>query len=249
MDMVMPVLDLLGGTKDQPRPLAIPGFFVQEDNVLAEFNIPPCPNRESFVSNIKLGLDLLSKALPGGFEPLVKSSHRFTEDLLADPRAKAFGCNPDFNAWLEATSDISDQNPPPNTASDPLLRSAGGHVIIGYDNPNEPTNKRLVKLMDAYLGIPSVILDRDTDRRKLYGKAAAYRHKPFGVEYRTLSSFWISNDELSGWVWDQTMRAIDANNKGDLSILDHEAFIIDTINTANVKSAETFVKKYGIKLP
>ncbi len=37
--------------------------------------------------------------------------------------------------------------------------------------------------------------DKDTERRGMYGKAGAFRPKPYGVEYRTLSNAWLSNDE------------------------------------------------------
>ena len=38
---IVPSFDLIKGTKNAPRPLAKKGFFVQEDNVALEFNIPP----------------------------------------------------------------------------------------------------------------------------------------------------------------------------------------------------------------
>ncbi len=240
---IFPVLDLLGGTKKEPKPLAVPGFFVQEDNVLAEYNIPPSKTKEEFVANIHTGLELLEKALPQGFKPIVQSSYRFNQDLLIDPRAMVFGCDPDFNAWTR------EENEPPDVLSDPTLRSSGGHVILGYDNPHPETNATIVKFFDAYLGIPSVILDRDTNRRKLYGKAGAYRDKDFGVEYRTLSSFWIQNKNYTAWVWNQVMEAVKKFNSGDESIISHDKYIINTINTASVKNAEKFVEAFKIDLP
>lgn len=62
--------------------------------------------------------------------------------------------------------------------------------------------------MDLHLGVPSLVLDKDTERRKLYGKAGAFRPKPYGVEYRTLSNFWIWSEENIKWAWDQTNKAI-----------------------------------------
>ncbi|MDP6584704.1 MAG: hypothetical protein QF535_08590, partial [Anaerolineales bacterium] len=53
---VFPVCGLIAGTKE--KPLALPdrkkyqgsqtGYFMQEDNVMAEFNIPPVTNAEEF---------------------------------------------------------------------------------------------------------------------------------------------------------------------------------------------------------
>lgn len=243
---IYPVLDLLGGTKDSPRPLSKDGFFVQEDNVLAEFNIPPAKTKSTFISYIDTGKELLREELKErGFTPVIKASHRFKPGQLEDPRAMIFGCTPDFNAWLG----LEVENPTPSPDDDPLLRTAGGHILLGYDNPTQETNVAFVKLCDALLGVPSVIIDEDNERRKLYGKAGAFRHKSFGVEYRTLSSFWLGNDKLTGWVWDQAMRAVDLINAANYALIDYEPFIIDTINTANVKNAKQFVEEFDIKMP
>ena len=245
METIVPVLGLLGGTKKNPKPLESPGFFVQEDNVLAEFNIPPADSKEKFIAAIHNGIAMVADAMPRGFVPVVKTSHRFYPFALEDPRAKEFGCDPDFNAWR----DEEVPNEAPDTSGDETLRVAGGHLSTGYNDPNKETNKLLVRLYDAYLGVPSVVLDSDTDRRKLYGKAGSYRNKNFGVEYRTLSSFWIGSPELTGWVWDRAMQAIEHLNRGDFSALDYEAFIIDTINTGNVSNAKKFIKEYNIPMP
>lgn len=53
--------------------------------------------------------------------------------------------------------------------------------------------ERIIKMFDAYIGLVSVLLDNDTqkNRRKIYGKAGDYREKPYGLEYRTLSNFYL----------------------------------------------------------
>jgi len=243
LNMIVPSFDLVGGTKEEPLNLGKEGFFIQEDNVLVEYNIPPSNTKEAFVANVHTGLNLVSGKLPDGFVPLVKSSHRFPQNMMKDPRAFIMGCEPDFNVYLE------DFNPRPDMKDDPFLRSAGGHLHIGYDDSNDKINNLLVRYLDAYLGVPSVILDPDTDRRKLYGKAGACRHKKYGVEYRTLSSFWLTSSDITGWVWDQIMLAIDKANDKEDNIIKHEAFVIDTINNGNLSSAIQFVKENKIMLP
>lgn len=125
MGKIVSSLDLVGGTKASPRPLETEGFFVQEDNVLAEYNIPVSKSKKEFVFNIHHGLELIKRTLPEGFIPLIKSSHRFDPAQLEDPRAFVMGCDPDFNAWSNK------RNPPPDLDKDPYLRSAGGHVHVG----------------------------------------------------------------------------------------------------------------------
>jgi hypothetical protein len=67
----------------------------------------------------------------------------------------------------------------------------------------------MVKLMDLYLGLPSLIHDSGpeaNERRTLYGAAGAHRPKPEypGGEYRSLSNFWMKDARLIGWVYDMT---------------------------------------------
>jgi len=54
--------------------------------------------------------------------------------------------------------------------------------------------KRIIPLLDIVVGNTSVLLDRKgKHRRKIYGKAGDYRLQPHGIEYRTLSNFWLKN--------------------------------------------------------
>ena len=58
----------------------------------------------------------------------------------------------------------------------------------------------VIRMCDLFLGIPSLLLDRDPtskDRRKLYGGAGSHRiRNKYGVEYRSLSNFWVSRPSL-----------------------------------------------------
>jgi len=56
--------------------------------------------------------------------------------------------------------------------------------------------------MDLRLGMWSLTEDKDTNRRKLYGKAGAFRPKSYGVEYRVLSNFWTFTEANRKKVWD-----------------------------------------------
>ena len=90
----------------------------------------------------------------------------------------------------------AENNPPSLDGTN--LRSCGGHLHIGFDRAKNDMMARphLVRILDLVAGVPSIIIDKDKDRRKLYGKAGAHRPKmieagdPYdGVEYRTLSNF------------------------------------------------------------
>lgn len=180
-----------GGSKEKPRPMRKlgPGFALQEDNVALEFNVPPAKSGKEFAANIQTAVDELSKrAARRGLSLAKICSHSFTPDQLDTPQAKVFGCDPDYNTYTGNT------NPRPQ-CDDPTLRSAGGHIAFGLDT-DKNYFQEYVKCFDVLFALPLLLCDPDTKRRALYGKAGAYRKTPFGVEYRTLSNFWVFRPEL-----------------------------------------------------
>ena len=195
----------IGGSKEMPRPLPIgQGYCVQEDNVAMEFNIPPAEGRDQFIASIDTTLAFLAESVKEmyGYGLSKESAASFLGEELDHPAALVFGCEPDFNAWTK------DVNPKPK-ASDPNLRSCGGHVHVGFDI-NKVDQTEVIKMMDLHLGVPSVLMDTGDLRKQLYGKHGAFRPKSYGAEYRTLSNFWIFSNRLIGWVWDNTLRAVNA---------------------------------------
>ena len=52
---MQPIVGLLGGTKDKPIAVqgARKGFAVQEDNVMAEYNIPPTAHADQFADSAR----------------------------------------------------------------------------------------------------------------------------------------------------------------------------------------------------
>ncbi len=194
-------IDLIPGDKKDPYPITDKGHFIQVDNIAWEFNIPPCDTAESFSDNIKFVLDSLStNAAEHGLVLSEKASEVIEESELQDPRALVFGCDPDFNAYT-----MSDTPMPDNTTK---LRCVGGHVHIGYENPNVDDTIRIVKMFDLMVVLPSSLKDPDTRRRELYGKPGAFRFKNFGVECRALSNYWIHNEENRKWIFEQTTNAV-----------------------------------------
>jgi hypothetical protein len=228
-------IGLIGGSKDQPRPLAREGFAILEDNVAVEFNIAPCHNHMEFIEAIQYVMKGLQKNVLAEYEVSTESAVLFDADQLTHPQAQEFGCEPDYNAW---TKDI---NPRP-CAADAALRSAGGHVHVGTtENPIE-----VIRAMDLFLGVPSTVMDKGTLRRQLYGKAGSFRQKPYGCEYRTLSNFWIFNPDLIKWVYDQTEKAISFVNSGK-TLSDEDGHLIqECINNNSGEAYEYLSKTHGL---
>lgn len=202
---VSSAIGFIGGTKEEPRKVSYGAL--QEDNVLLEFNISPAHDLHEFRHNIKAVMAQAEESIEQ-FQLRIQrelSSHSFSRKELESfgEAAFVFGCDPDFNAW---TSGV---NPKPR-ARDLGLRTAGGHIHIGYSHlqdVNPLLNEDIIRMCDYYLGLPSVLLDKDDRRRELYGKGGAMRHKVYGPEYRTLSNFWIFSDELIGWAYENSVRA------------------------------------------
>ena len=234
-------IGIVGGTKDTPLPMDRFGFFCQEDNVLAEFNIPPSKNRKEFVYNITKGLGLLGDRLPTGVEIDISPYGFFKPKQLRSKAAKEFGCDPDFNCWT------NEENKKP-TATNKLLRTAGGHISIGYDKPDYRTSIELVKWMDTLIGVPSTLMSDEAPRRELYGQMGAFRAKDFGVEYRTVSNFWLKSVEKINWAYKQTALAVQMVNDGIQRTTKDNDAIEASINYGVKAAADYLVNKYKIEI-
>lgn len=194
---VRSAIGLLGGTKGSPRPLPKlgKGFSVQEDNVLAEYNTRPTASSKDFINYQRAVREYLAEFFDKqGFVLSNKASHIMDDSELQSPMALVFGCEPDFNVWS------LEMNAKPKAAN-PNLRSAGGHIHLGFQ-ATYVEKIQMARLLDLTLGLWSVINDPDTRRRELYGKAGCVRFKEYGLEYRTLSNFWTMNSAVCEAVTD-----------------------------------------------
>lgn len=216
------MIPFLEGTKYKPEMLPT-GAGLQRDNVALEFASPPAKNEMDFVKNLQeTFLHILSKKVPKDLELTVEPSANFDEDQLDHPEAVEFGCSPDYDAYGPGIN-------PPASCDDPSFRSCGGHVHLGYvegsgnDFLLDDWGKiNTILAMDVFLGIPSVMLDCSEaaiKRRQLYGKAGCHRPTDYGVEYRTLSNYWLKSPELVMLVYRlscDVLRAMREDRAGNL---------------------------------
>lgn len=236
---VVSFVGMCEGTKEKPEPISDEGHSIQVDGVAAEFNIPPCKTKEELISNINFVKEYINNRFCNdNLKISEKVSAYIDQKYLEDPKVRQLGCSSDFNVW------IRDVNPSPNAETN--LRCVGGHIHIGYDNHNTEKTEDLVKAFDLFLGVPSILIDKDKDRRKLYGKAGAFRFTSFGFEYRVLSNFWIKNDELISWVYDQIYKAVDFVNNNQTIDKKTSELIQKCINNSDDKLAKTIINKYNL---
>jgi hypothetical protein len=239
----VPVCGLVGGTKDKPLPITDNGHSLQEDNCMIEYTIPPCKTKQEFIDNITFVKDYINETTLKhlGLKSVCLASVEFSPEQLESEQAQVFGCDPDYNAWNY------EQNVVDRTKINPNLRSAGGHIHVGYDNPDCDLSIEIVRAMDLFVGVMSVLIDPNTKRRALYGKAGAYRFKKYGVEYRVLSSALFNDNDLLTFVYDYTMKAIDfINNNG---IITDPERIQNCINNSDESLAMQILDDYNIDIP
>lgn len=239
-------IPLIKGTKEKPLP--VKGGAVQHDNVLAEFNVQPSGTSHEFEHNMREVLrELASIVAPNKL--VVLASANFPPSQLRHKTARIFGCDPDFNAWSMAMNEFD------STQAGQPFRSAGGHFHVGYKDSTremleDPYGKaEVVKMMEIFMGIPSIILDPDPTapaRRKLYGGAGAHRPKDYGVEYRALGNFWVRSPSLMHLMYELADLAVKLTLEGENEAILEKVGkdrVQDVINNSRVQEAKTILER------
>ena len=233
---------------DKKNPFIVPNGAVQVDGMALEFNINPAHSQDEFYMNISSVMETLRKMVPD-YEMVAVPVADFDEATIKAQPAEALelGCEPDYNGWEFR------ENQRPN--GDVAFRTASGHVHIGWTNDKDIQDAgyfnlcaAVVRQLDFYLGLPSLVYDGDTRRRSLYGKAGAFRPKSYGVEYRVLSNRWLASKELIDWVYQNTVKGLHEFFKNDNRLFERYD-VQEIINTSNVNEAMKIIKQENIPCP
>lgn len=186
------------------------------DGVQAELNPRPNTCRANLGNEIgacfrKLYKDLQAsgKSVDVDFTPLVKITQKELDSL--SEKSKTFGCAPSTNVYKKADEAQIKVDPKKY-----LKRSAGGHIHLGwhagYWGGGKDTPKMkdvlsnadvLVPILDLVVANTCVLVDRNPgnkERRVNYGRVGEFRLKEYGMEYRTLSNFWLRSYQLMSLV-------------------------------------------------
>lgn len=192
------------------------------DGVQVELHPHPSICRAGLALAIANGMRALKQHLAQKDYRDIKASFKTVvevpEDELASlsEAARKLGCAPSLNVHKKASVELEGID-----AGAYRKRAAGGHIHLGTgshslgpwsdikaisqvraDRDRYPSHL-LVPLLDIFVGNTCVLIDRDegqVERRKLYGRAGEFREPPYGVEYRTLSNFWLRSGPLVGLV-------------------------------------------------
>lgn len=163
------------------------------DNVLAECTVTPAHHKDEAVENMRKVLASY-KSIVDPVEIHIQSSATYPKSELEHPHARIAGCKVESCAY-----EMKDIEPKgiKHAFKHTDFRTAGGHVHLGTTYGRKHHDAcMLVRMLDLFVGIPSLYIDSNQAsfaRRKLYGQPGRYRTPNHGVEYRTLSSFWIAS--------------------------------------------------------
>lgn len=214
---VVPICGKVGGTKEEPlifsryveaihgaeaarrrnvlgdldvrQSLPVGEYAVQEDNVMLEFNIPAATSTGRFCDYIAKALNVIEIQYlqPQKLEFKFEISHSFKpEDLAPFPQAFQIGCLPDMNAYADGDR----IREPFSIIHFGNQRFCGGHLHVQY-NKNRVPPHIFAQFMDFFT-LPFLSYDSQRLRRLFYGQPGIYREKEYGIEYRTLSNFWLN---------------------------------------------------------
>ena len=237
---ILSAFGMVPGTKNKPH--VVEGFGLQVDGMALEYATPPANNENEFITYINKGRELLAGYLHPG-QTFSENSHWEVDLTQHVDEEVELGCDPDYSAYTKSL------NEPPNKYLP--MRTVAGHIHIGWRDPEIIDDVHfdrccmIAKSMDVMLGVPSVVMDQGGEqRRKLYGKAGAFRPKPYGLEYRVLSNFWLKSDRFMSWVYKNSVEA--AKRHKELLPLAPSAQVF--INNNAVRDAERFVEEFNVPI-
>ncbi len=207
------------------------------DNLNCEIAITPTNTLQGFHSKTEHLLELVRDQ---GYDLLFEPMIEYPPSSLNHPLAREAGCSADYSAYTQEKIE------PPNFDRMDGTRSLGGHVHASLDGGNPYWHARW---MDALVTLPLLQYERKSGRRALYGGPGCMRVKPYGCEYRTLSSFWINTPDHREFVWEMTHRAAELSKTTDPDTVDQWEDIPTAIHYHDVNLANKCIDRlylYGV---
>lgn len=209
----VPVCGKVGGTKEKPIIVdneiaalwgrarkdanSMGSYAVQEDNVMLEVNVPASMTSTAFTQSVERMLGWLQSGFltEKGLALRLKTSHQsFATDVLAKyPQALTVGCLPDMYAYADTSAGERVERMPFEAKDFGNDRFCGGHLHLQYNKENAPPHI-MAKFMDVVVGLPFLSWDKQGKRRPFYGQPGLFRIKPYGIEYRTPSNYWLKKE-------------------------------------------------------
>jgi hypothetical protein len=244
-EIMMPAFNLLPNSKDNPQ--SLPGNrAVLADNAMLEFCTAPVSTKKDWLKEVEIATRLASSVLlPNQVIKFVEQAQLSAFDL-SNPQALEFGCSPDLCVY-------NDKHESYNSLFETAVRTCGGHLHIGYDKDGKVHDRELlVQLLDIVALLPRVAAGTtESVRYKYYGQPGMYRAKSYGIEYRSLSNFWLGSKGLVSWAYEAVEKAFELLNRGMAATLVAEVTptLRKIVADWDVATANEFCDNIGISKP
>lgn len=158
----------------------------------------------------------------------------------ADEEHVRLGCDPSYNVYNMHGKHVEN-------GRDLLWRFAGGHVHfeMAQNWKLPPRVKSCIRALDALLAVACVCFAQGVDqpiRRKYYGLPGEFRLPPHGVEYRTLSNFWLYHPMAYHLVFDLARFAFNVGKGGLRCYVGDPDLVVDIVQFGDVRAARDLAK-------
>lgn len=210
------------------------------DGFQAETKVVASPDHMQLACNFN---NQLQKLRDLGLQPSFGSCWRIPDEWLAtaDENHVALGCDPSYNLYGMTGRKVME----PRKL---LWRFAGGHLHFEL-TPEELSGdavSHMVWALDSILGIPCVALAAGYDnpiRRQYYGLAGEFRLPPHGLEYRSLSNFWLQHPIIFNLVTDLARHALNLGRaRLERVVKMPRKQVVQAINFSDVRLARELVR-------
>lgn len=217
-------IGIVSGTKEEK--LVLNGSSFYYDNVLAECNVKPGATKKEVLENIRQSILDYHKII-SPYKLFCVAAIEYPQKQLLHPEALKIACDPEYCCY-----DLSEHRPDKDLFKTVNIRTSGGHIHVGsplLQTVSSINRYRFIRMMDLFVGIPSVFLDNDEtskNRRKIYGEPGRFRKQAHGAEYRSLSNFWLIHPNLTEIIYDLTeiaLNIIDQKKDYDYWTIDLES--------------------------
>lgn len=234
---VIPAWVFLPAKKDSPN--------LFWDGFQAEFTAVPSSCQDRLGQNIRSQLSYLKSKLPSGAHLSARSVVEIPKSILRSAATEHvdFGCRPSLNAYGLSGRVVPD----PRELG---IRFAGGHIHWGFYKKDYPEARiaDAIKLVDATIGLIGVSLAEGRDdprRREFYGLAGEFRLPAHGVEYRTLSNFWLASPSVYHLIFTLGRAAFRLGLMGmrEKVFRSPESMVVQAINNTDARLARILIEE------
>lgn len=207
----VPAIGIIPG--DKKTPFKVQNGAVQVDGVAVEFNIDPAETEEQFsynMSSVLRQIDDIIKKVDTGLSVRWTPVARFKEEIWnrIPNNSKVLGCDPDYNVNGEVNVN------PTEALEGSTLRTAAGHIHIGFrdellKNPMEMDHfSDCLYIAQGFFNghVPAYIPKTEDEvlRMRYYGHHGSFRPKPYGVELRAPSNWYVADEKGRKAIFNQT---------------------------------------------